>query len=227
MLTALQNNKIIIARDAQKPGDFHCPECFEPLTLRKGSIKTHHFAHRSSSNCGYGKGESERHMDLKMQVFDSLLGHPNVEHVELEKSLGRVRADVFANISGTQVAIEIQISKVSIEDLVRRTQAYAEQDIALIWIQHLPKGSSLFKFERPTTWESWIHTCNLGQIYLWLGNGCITPIKLANHEHGVQISHKYHIAEDFHKVTKGSWDKGKFYIPNRVLWCRIRGSGFV
>lgn len=42
MLTAINNEKIVIARDAQKPGIFTCPECGEVVTLRKGSVKVHH-----------------------------------------------------------------------------------------------------------------------------------------------------------------------------------------
>ncbi|HAN8177740.1 hypothetical protein ODR32_20365 [Escherichia coli] len=41
MLTAINNEKIVLARDAQKPGIFTCPECGEVVTLRKGSVKVH------------------------------------------------------------------------------------------------------------------------------------------------------------------------------------------
>lgn len=225
MLTAKQNGKIVIARYAQKPGEFTCPECGELVTLRKGSVKVHHFAHRSTSDCGYGKGESELHMDLKMQIFDALVEHPNVESVEIEKSFGAMRADVFAVISGRYVAFEIQLSALSIDDLVRRTQNYANNGIAVIWILHLAEGSSVKRFYQPAAWERWIHTCELGQLFLWAGSGLVRPLKLGNRSHGLLKAPKAHIAEDFTTVRKGVWDKGDFYIPERLLWMRKKGAG--
>ncbi|RIQ17798.1 hypothetical protein DLN06_26130, partial [Salmonella enterica subsp. enterica serovar Newport str. CFSAN000835] len=197
MLTAMHNGKIVIAREAKKPGAFTCPECGEPVTLRKGSVKVHHFAHRSTTTCGYGKGESELHMDLKMQVYDALRGHPDVSEVALEAAVGTVRPDVLATIRGCRVAFEVQLSALGIDDLYRRTAACASQDIAMIWILYWPDGTTLNRLYRPASWERWLNTCGLGTLYFWAGNGWVRPIRLGNRRHGVQRAPRAHLVEDF------------------------------
>lgn len=222
MLTAMHNGKIIIARDAQKPGIFTCPECGEPVTLRKGSVKIHHFAHRGTTSCGYGKGESELHMDLKMQVYDSLRTHPDVTEIALEAAVGKVRPDVLATIRGQQVAFEIQISSLSIEDLYRRTAACSAQDIAMIWILHWPEGSTLGRLYRPASWERWLHTCGMATLYFWAGDGWVRPVRLGNRQHGLQKAPRAHLVDDFEPKRISGWIKGDFLIPARFIWNRVK-----
>ncbi|HGP2812009.1 TPA: competence protein CoiA [Salmonella enterica] len=223
MLTAMHNGKIIIARDAQKPGIFTCPECGEPVTLRKGSVKIHHFAHRNTMSCGYGKGESELHMDLKMRLYDALLAHPDVTGVALEAAVGRVRPDVLAVIRGQQVAFEIQLSSLSIEDLYRRTAACAAQDIAMIWILSSPEKtilSLMYRLRKPSAWERWLNTCGLGCLYFWASGGWVRPIRLGNRQHGLQKAPRAHLVDDFEPKRIGGWKKGDFLIPARFIWNR-------
>lgn len=222
MLTAINNEKIVIARDAQKPGIFTCPECGEVVTLRKGSVKVHHFAHRSTTSCGYGKGESELHMDLKMQVYDALNAHREVEYVAMEVAVGDVRPDVLAIIRGQQVAFEIQVSSLSIEDLYRRTAAYAAQDIAMIWILHWPEGTALDRLYHPASWERWLHTCGMATLYFWAGDGWVRPVRLGNRQHGLQRAPRAHRVDDFEPKRTGGWIKGDFLIPARFIWNRVR-----
>ncbi|EDN4781679.1 hypothetical protein BWQ12_001926 [Salmonella enterica subsp. enterica serovar Braenderup] len=218
MLTAMHNDKIVIAREAKKPGAFTCPECGEPVTLRKGSVKVHHFAHRNTTTCGYGKGESELHMDLKMQVYDALRGHPDVSEVALEAAVGTVRPDVLATIRGCRVAFEVQLSALGIDDLYRRTAACASQDIAMIWILYWPDGTTLNRLYRPASWERWLNTCGLGTLYFWAGNGWVRPIRLGNRRHGVQRAPRAHLVEDFKQTRIPGWIKGDFRIPARFIW---------
>ena len=108
MLTAVRqfDSVKVIARDTHKAdGPFQCPGCMQMVTVRKGNIKAHHFAHKPPVTCARGKGETEQHLRTKLAIFDALSGEANVTELELERSFGISVADVFARISGVPVAI--------------------------------------------------------------------------------------------------------------------------
>jgi len=226
MLTAINNEKIVITRDAQKPGIFTCPECGEVVTLRKGRVKIHHFAHRSTTSCGYGKGESELHMDLKMQVYDSLRDHQDVEEVEIEVAVGNIRPDVLATIRGCRVAFEIQISALSIDDLYRRTELYARSGVYVIWLLSVnPKVNTWYRLRRPESWERWIHHSysggnRSGEIHFWYGNGLVRPFRYGNYDRGLGMARRAHIVDDFFPIRLPSWTGGGFHYPERRVWRR-------
>ena len=62
-LTALNiDNKVVFAHNvSRKDGPFRCTFCHSDMVLRKGEVKTHHFAHKKDSNCPYATGETMEH----------------------------------------------------------------------------------------------------------------------------------------------------------------------
>src|SRR5687767_92763 len=86
-----------------------------------------HFAHANPVACRSAQGESELHRSCKMEVFEALQAEPGVQNVALERSLGAVRPDVSALIRGVPVAIEVQISSLSLEKIIERTIWYARK----------------------------------------------------------------------------------------------------
>lgn len=62
-LTALNiDNKVVFAHNVgRKDGTFRCAFCHSDMVLRKGEVKTHHFAHKKYSNCPYATGETMEH----------------------------------------------------------------------------------------------------------------------------------------------------------------------
>lgn len=239
MLTAKQNGKIVIARYAQKPGVFTCPECGELVTLRKGKIVVHHFAHKPPITCQYGKGESAEHHRVKMELYEALLAHEGATEVEVERSFGLVRADVAARIDGRRVAFEIQRSSVDFDELHRRTEAYYTLGVSVVWIL-LPR-EDLFKGRiAPKKWEIWTHAAHLGEAYYWIGEGMVRPVKFGEYLIDVPltdfgggysypskryrtpiIKHPAHLVEDFTHDTARAWCRGAYDIPQRRLWKRI------
>jgi competence protein CoiA len=128
MLTAKRHPNLpeVLARDAQKSeAPFTCPKCLTEVVLHKGNIKVHHFQHKPPVYCSRGEGESEQHRVAKLAIYDALQKEPNVTDLELEKDFGTSVADVFACISNVRVALEIQRSNLSANEISRRTETTA------------------------------------------------------------------------------------------------------
>jgi competence protein CoiA len=147
---------------------FFCLDCGDPVILKTGKNRISHFAHVDFLACRYAEGESEAHRKCKMEIFEALLREPGVHDAALERPLGTVRPDVSAYINGVRVAIEVQISSLSIDTIMRRTIDYFRKGIHVLWLlQWTPQLDG----ERytPKLWEKWIHACYFGRVYYWTG----------------------------------------------------------
>ena len=130
----------VLARETVKlDGPFCCPGCTGEVFIHKGRVRVHHFAHRKSQGCGEGVGESEEHRRCKEEIFVSLRASQCFSVVELEKYLGDVRADVyFEDWCGGRVAIEVQRSNLSVDEITHRTDVYRDLGIAVLWDRTSP-----------------------------------------------------------------------------------------
>jgi len=127
MLSAYDtHNDSILAKEAHKEsGPYHCLECSEEVFLKRGSVKIAHFAHFPNSLCPYaGEPESILHSNVKLEIYDALTAEPGVTKLQLERPLKEVRPDISFLYEGRSIALEVQISPLSLDDLIRRTTAY-------------------------------------------------------------------------------------------------------
>ena len=46
-----QNDERVFIGDAVVRQEYYCPFCISPLTIKKGDIISHHFAHKKGSSC--------------------------------------------------------------------------------------------------------------------------------------------------------------------------------
>ncbi|MES3030963.1 MAG: competence protein CoiA family protein [Patescibacteria group bacterium] len=162
------NGQVVLANsESRSNAPFLCLECDAEVVLRTGSVRVNYFAHHSRSECPYATGESESHRNCKMEIYHALLRAPGVTDVALERSFGTNRADVFARINSVPVAIEVQISVLSIETIIRRTEEYARKGIFVLW---LPQWTPYLDGVRysPRLWEKWVHAAYFGRVYYWL-----------------------------------------------------------
>src|SRR5437660_2004669 len=110
-------------------GPFHCPSCHAQVILKQGPIKAAHFAHLPDADCSFaGQEESVEHQLVKQDIYQALLHIPGVSEVQVERNLQEVRPDVSFMYNGTFVAIEVQVSTLSSQDVERRTLAYARKN---------------------------------------------------------------------------------------------------
>lgn len=148
-------------------GPFVCLDCSEEVLLKSGRNRVSHFAHANPIACKLATGESETHRRCKLEIFKALQDAPGVSDVALERSFGTVRPDVSAHINGVSVAIEIQISSLSVEAIMQRTIEYFRQGIYVLWLlQWTPKLDA--QRYTPTVWEKWIHAAYFGRVYYWI-----------------------------------------------------------
>lgn len=167
--------KVIAAHTSKADGPFVCPECTKDVFLRKCRMKVDHFAHRPPVTCQYGSGETERHRECKTAIYEALAKCENVTKLELERHLKEVRPDVSCYIGDVPVAIEVQISALSYEAILRRTEHYARKKIYVLWIaQWSPELDNAERYS-PRVWEKWCHAAYFGRVYYWTTGSLVVP----------------------------------------------------
>lgn len=221
MLTALNSNKKrVVAFETNKvDGPFFCSHCNQSLTLKKGEKKEHHFAHLSNSDCPH-ENESAEHMLIKTEIYKSLKKASNVTDCELEKSFGENRPDLFAVINGVKVAIEVQLSHLSVEKIQERTVSYHRKGIHVLWVGSYSRFLDRVDLDNGNTltikdWEKWVHTMYLGQMFLWKKESLLIPVKFipVKNDKGYGLKKKrvaeskkpVFIEKDFIPVVKDAW----------------------
>ncbi|NEX63443.1 competence protein CoiA [Noviherbaspirillum galbum] len=177
MLTAVLTGaeSRVLARDVLRTdGPFSCPGCGQEVIAKKGEKKVHHFAHKTAVECAWGRGESEEHRQCKQAIFDALTGVSHVENLELEKDFGAVVADVYAEIRGAKVAIEVQRSNLSDIAIAERTRAYDRLGIFVLWLAlNPPSHGERFN---PAAWQKWLHAAYFGRVFYWVEGAQIVQV---------------------------------------------------
>jgi len=166
----------VLARDIDRgSGPFKCPICGNEVILRKGQVRIHHFAHRAKLSCTHGAGESDQHRRAKEELFEAMKNEPGVEQCELECVLNGVVADVYFEWNGARIALEVQRSTLSPDELEHRTRQYEQNGIYVLW---LPLFHSKLKDQRysPKLWEKWLHAAYFGRVYYWVAGKTIQPV---------------------------------------------------
>ncbi len=175
--------------ESKSNGPFRCLECNEEVILRTGKLRVTHFAHANPIACKFQTGETEAHRRCKMEIYEALQREPAVRKVALERPLGTVRPDVSAYINEVPVAIEVQISDLSLETIIYRTREYERKGIYVLWL--LPWTPKLdARRYSPRLWEKWVHAAYFGRVYYWVK--------------GLTVS-SYHFDANFKSVPKKSW----------------------
>jgi competence protein CoiA len=170
-------------------GPFSCLQCGDEVILKCGRNRMNHFAHANPIACKFAEGESELHRRCKMEIFEALQNTPGVQDAALERALGENRPDVSAYINGVPVAIEVQISSLSLETIMRRTIDYYRKGIAVLWLLQWTPALDSPRYA-PKHWEKWIHAAYFGRAYYWL--------------EGLTVF-SYHFGPHFKTVPKKSW----------------------
>lgn len=245
MLTALTRNGEVYAWDVGKEdGPFFCPECPGEMILKQGYLKTDHFAHRVTAGCTYGTGESEAHRQAKYEIYQALQHHPEVTKLQLERRLetplGNVRPDVsFCLANKHYIAIEVQLSKLSPDDIASRTQRYKAKKVHVLWMPPYYTDLEAESYS-PKAWEWYLHTLYYGRVYYWYEGETVQPVKLEPYDLAPRqiqygenrgqwynpVSKRYrtpvflpqaHVTE-MQPITREAWQNETFNFPAAWLW---------
>lgn len=183
-LTAIRHADLakVEARNVNKEGGpYRCQGCGEVLTLKKGRVVVHHFAHRPPFTCDWGARESAEHLEAKLAIHDALRADPAVTDVRLEAPVGDAAvADVLAKIRGQWVAIEVQRSELTAASIAQRTANYHARGVSVLWVALTGPESTDDRYS-PSVWERWVHFAYYGRIYYWTQGQTVTPYHLGEH----------------------------------------------
>ncbi|HEX8070149.1 MAG TPA: competence protein CoiA family protein [Pyrinomonadaceae bacterium] len=236
MLTAIRESDggKLAAWEAERGArPFVCPCCGGEVTLRRGPVIAPHFAHRPPVTCEYGAGESEAHRRCKLALYESLRADPRVTKCELERDLGTVRPDVSAYVGRVPVAVEVQLSSLSLERIARRTSEYARKGVYVLWLPpYTPALAADLYAPRP--WELWLHAAYGGRVYYWLEGLAVQPIHFRAYyaqrrgrtrDYQTRARHKVPldgrvalITDDFAPLERAASASQVFTIPRAKLW---------
>jgi len=190
--------------ESKANGPFACIQCNDEVILKTGRNRVNHFAHVNPIACKFAEGESDAHRRCKMEIYLALRKEPNVRNVTLEQALGEVRPDVSAVINGVPVAIEVQISSLSLDTIMRRTIDYARKDMCVLWLlQWTPKLDA--KRYTPKLWEKWIHAAYFGRVYYWIEGLKVVSYHFDPYHKTVPKSMWY--SQDGKKITAGGYSQ--------------------
>lgn len=252
MLSAIRKSdgKIVIAESSPNVSDsFVCPACFDSVLLKFDENCVKHFTHEHPFGCQHGEGESADHRHCKTEIYRALVSAPGVTDVALERPFGAVRPDISAVINGVPVAIEIQISSISVLRIVTRTKEYSQKGIHVLWLlQWTPELNG--RRYAPQLWERWVHACYFGRAYYWIDGLKVAeyrldpylravPVKTWHSASGKKIqgggysvrSKRYRepVKEALYNITqfkprdRGPWQTNEFVVPEAKLFMPPRG----
>jgi competence protein CoiA len=142
-------------------------------------MKVHHFAHKPPITCEYGRGETGRHRECKLTIYEGLRRHQRFRDVEIERRMGTVRPDVSGFMAGIPFAIEVQISALTMDQIVYRTREYAKKGIHVLWLALYQAALEENRYS-PRAWERWVHAAYFGRIYYWVHGLEAVPYHLVN-----------------------------------------------
>lgn len=234
-------SRVIASEERKDSGPWACPSCAVQVSLKKGEIKIHHFAHYPPVSCEYGLGESEEHRHCKTEIYKFMRSAPGTSKWELERDLGSVRPDVSGYIGSTPVAIEVQASSLGLDRIFIRTSEYEKKGIFVLWV--VPWQLERFGGDRfsPTVWEKWLHTLYFGRVHYWLGGGFVVPVHFNDYmiyveefETDVEIVGGYkRRSKRWRKVApapskilisemigsvRNEWKGGRLHVPKARIW---------
>ncbi|MFX1569695.1 MAG: competence protein CoiA family protein [Promethearchaeota archaeon] len=118
--------------------------------------------------------ESFYHKAIKRLLYKSISENSkNVKEKSLEKYINNRRADVYFRLnSGKQIVIEVQNSKISVKELIQRTEHYNESGIYVLWILYgngactaSPKFPQDKKNIKISQLENFLHWMYSGRVY--------------------------------------------------------------
>lgn len=122
---------------------WRCKFCHHEMTPKMGPVRTWHFGHApDATDCPFereSEPESPHHQLLKRTSAEALARHfaaqtPQVEYEVRLPQAGRIADALLTLADGSRVAVEAQLSPITLEELMVRTRAYHQAEIEVVWV---------------------------------------------------------------------------------------------
>ena len=148
----------------------------------------------------------------------------------------------FFIFNGVRVAIEVQISNLTMSRIIERTEAYNDLGIYVLWmpLYDAKLNSGVYA---PKFWEKWLHATYFGRVYYWIDglsviathfNDCLLWVEGTNYGGGYnRKSTRYrtpkhgfglNILNDFKSASREAWKGGEINVPKCKIWLERRDN---
>ncbi|MGM9923956.1 MAG: competence protein CoiA [Bacillus sp. (in: firmicutes)] len=118
---------------------YYCPCCGAKVHVKAGRVKIPHFAHISNQSCeSASERESIEHLEGKRRLYQWFRHQGYPVSLETYFPAFKQRADLLVVCGSIQYAIEFQCSVLSLDDIMKRTDAYRQHGIIPVWIFNEP-----------------------------------------------------------------------------------------
>jgi competence CoiA-like predicted nuclease len=213
MLSALNRYNQWVTGVDIKPtgGPFSCPNCGEQVFFRMPKDRVWHFYHQSHQRCGYENEESPIHYDCKVKMYRSLCMHPKVSYCMPEYTIRKRRADIYAVINNYPVAIEIQNSDISRQEIQAKFEVYTAASVSCLYLlpHSLPQGDL-----QAVEWKRYLHAMYMQNLYYWSPSGILQDSQIVMDNARVRI---VHLANYKNYPIPGFWTEKHWVQPRPVI----------
>lgn len=135
--------KTVTAKQVTAGERFYCTHCGAEMTLAggKNTRVRKHFRHPPGESCrAYGSASIEDvddvHDQARFEIAEELRTSDWASRVREEWQVGDTVADVLFDCESGRVAVEVQVSGMSAEELISRTRRHTAEDVATLWVFH-------------------------------------------------------------------------------------------
>ncbi|MEU1673296.1 competence protein CoiA family protein [Streptomyces roseifaciens] len=213
-----------------------CPECGGQVHARVSKLGTRHIYHRSRPpSCSLAAESLEHHL-LKLELVTHARAAGFRAELEVAAPTGEWRADVMVfNPDGTRLmALEAQLSPITVEDIAARTGLYERDGVAVGWFGLRPRpwvgtvptllvqppddpgdgwvvaaGLARFRWDRGTVHIGrgswWPVEATLADAVAWIPAGRVVPYTPRSGNQRVTGAGWYEWAEGWTKSWNDSW----------------------
>lgn len=145
MLVAIRQSdkKSVIGALIQKDQSaiYVCDYCKNTVIHHKSDSgeKIGHFKHKpGESHCPNQTKETEEHIRTKLDIYEYIKEGwgSKLKVLEIEKWIcdNSIRPDVYIETSRNKIAIEVQATALTVDEIKRRTSKYFKNGIAVLWV---------------------------------------------------------------------------------------------
>ena len=175
MLTAIrESDKLIVIGaiiEKDKSNTYKCSYCQKSVIHCKSEsgIKIGYFKHKAGeSHCPNQVSESEEHLRTKLDIYEYISNDwgDKLQSIEVEKWIcnNTIRSDIYLETKKNKIAIEVQATALTVDEIKRRTSNYFKNGIAVLWVMpYYHKRFMEFKYQAEGFDDE---TCDYGWSYV-------------------------------------------------------------